>query len=72
MHFFSEKYLKVRNKQLIILLDSIDQLNVKNYDLKWFFNELPNNVKIIYSVLKDFKQIIESLKKMQKQFYHHT
>jgi len=66
LHYFSEKYLKVRNKQLIILLDSIDQLNVKNYDLKWFFTELPNNVKIIYSVLKDFKQIFESLKKQIK------
>ena len=63
LHYFSEKCLKAQNKHLVILLDSIDQLNEKNHNLKWFFNEVPKNVKIIYSVLKDFKNIFENLKK---------
>ena len=63
LSYVSEKYLTVENRQLIIFLDSIDQLNDENHNLKWFFNKLPKNVKIVYSVLRDFKNIVENLKK---------
>jgi hypothetical protein len=61
LSFISEKYLK-RNK-LLILLDSIDQLREQDYYLEWLFNILPKNIKIIYSVLKDYKNIFQKLKK---------
>ena len=58
--YISKKYLK--DKKLIILLDSIDQLSEKDYNLKWFFYKLPKNVKIIFTVLKNYKNIFEKLK----------
>ena len=61
LHFISEKYLK--HEKLIILLDSIDQLSEQNYHLSWLFQKLPKNVKIIFSVLNDYKNIFKNLKK---------
>jgi hypothetical protein len=62
LSYISEKYLK--NGKLLILLDSIDQLTEENLRLNWFFNILPKNIKIIYSVLKSHNNnIFEILKK---------
>ena len=61
LYFLSENYLN--QKKLIILLDSIDQLKKENYNLKWMFNKLPRNIKIIYSVLKNYENIFEILKR---------
>ena len=55
LSYISNKHLK-NDKQLIILLDSIDQLAENNYNLRWFFTKLPNNVKLIYSVLSDYPE----------------
>lgn len=50
------------DKKLVILLDSIDQLSEKDYDLYWIFYELPKNVKIVLTTLKDFENILETIK----------
>ena len=59
--YFSIKHLK--NNRLIILLDSIDQLSKGDYDVYWFFKDLPKGIKIIFSVLNNYENILESLKK---------
>ena len=61
---FIEKLNKVseKNLKIVILLDSIDQLSKEDYCLEWMFYELPKNVKIIYSVLSNYKGIFEALK----------
>jgi len=64
LFYISEKYIK--KEKLVIFLDSIDQLSEQNYSLSWFFNKLPKNVKIIYSVLKEYKNIFKNLKKKIK------
>ena len=63
--FISNKHLK--NNRLIILLDSIDQLSKGDYGLYWFFNDLPKGIKIIFSVLNDYENILERLKKVIKE-----
>jgi hypothetical protein len=60
--FVSLKYLN-QTQSLIILLDSIDQLSEDSHTLNWWFFTLPKNVKIIYSVLNNYKKILENLKK---------
>jgi hypothetical protein len=60
LHYISEKHLRVTEK-LIILLDSVDQLRRKDLKLDWFFSDLPEKVKIIYSCLKDYKNIFQKL-----------
>jgi hypothetical protein len=37
------------HKKLVIVLDSIDQLNINDHELEWFIKYLPTNVKMIYS-----------------------
>ena len=51
LNFISQK-LESKG-QLIILLDSIDQLITIDYDLEWMIYNLPENIKIIYSVLSE-------------------
>ena len=58
--YFSIKHLK--NNRLIILLDSIDQLSKGDYDVYWFFKDLPKGIKIIFSVLNNYENILERLK----------
>ena len=73
LYYVSEKFLTPQNRQLVIFLDSIDQLDEQNHQLEWFFTTLPKNVKIIYSVLKDYKNlyqaIIENVIKSDKNVY---
>ena len=64
LSFFSNKYLK-NDKQLIILLDSIDQLSKNNYNLKWLFTKLPKE-KLVFSVLPNYENILDSFKKIIK------
>ena len=64
LYYFSEKFLTTQNRKLLILLDSIDQLDIQNNQLEWFFTILPKNVKIVYSVLKDYKNIFPAIKKV--------
>jgi len=61
LNYISKRCLK--NNRLIILLDSIDQLSKENYGLYWFFNDLPKGIKIIFSVLNNYENILERLKK---------
>ena len=37
-------------RKIVIILDSIDQLAPSDYDLDWVLDELPNHVKMLYSV----------------------
>ncbi|RMZ93529.1 NACHT and WD repeat domain-containing 2-like, partial [Brachionus plicatilis] len=54
---------KCPNKKIVIVLDSIDQLNSIYYKLEWFFTKLNKNVKIIYSTLPKHGNILDTLKK---------
>jgi hypothetical protein len=65
LNYISKLYLK--NNRLIILLDSIDQLSKEDYGLYWFFNDLPKGIKIIFSVLNNYENILERLKKEIKK-----
>ena len=49
---------------LLILLDSIDQLQADAYDCKWLIRELPSNVKCILSTLPDHEKILDNLKEL--------
>ena len=60
--FIASKYLN-QNTNLTILLDSIDQLSEDSHLPNWLFVKLPKNVKIIYSVLNNYKNILENMKK---------
>lgn len=55
-----------KDRKLVIVLDSIDQLNSKDYALEWFVDELPVNVKLIVSTLPNHGQILANLKKRRK------
>jgi hypothetical protein len=44
-------------KKVVILLDSLDQLNPYDYALDWSPEKLPPNTKIIYSVIPDHGKI---------------
>jgi hypothetical protein len=63
--YISNKYLT--NNRLIIILDSIDQLSKEDYAVNWFFNDLPKKIKIIFSVLNNFENILERLKERIKK-----
>jgi len=51
----------LKNNRLIILLDAVDQLSKEDYGANWFFNDLPKGIKIIYSVLNNYENILERL-----------
>ena len=59
LSFISVHHLK--NSQLIILLDSIDQLSKENYNLNWLLTRLPKNVKIVLSVLSNYENISDAV-----------
>lgn len=50
------------NKKLVIILDSIDQLSASDYTLEWFIDSLPNNIKMIYSTLPSYGEILTRLR----------
>ncbi|CAF1567797.1 unnamed protein product, partial [Adineta steineri] len=49
---------------LIILLDSIDQLEVDAYDCQWLPELFPTNVKCIVSTLPGHGNILSNLKRI--------
>ncbi|CAF0992020.1 unnamed protein product [Adineta ricciae] len=52
------------NEYLLILLDSIDQLQTDAYNCKWLPLQFPFNVKCIVSTLPDHGDILENLKEL--------
>ena len=52
------------NEYLLILLDSIDQLNSDAYDCKWLPIQLPPNIKCIVSTLPDHGNILQNLRQI--------
>jgi len=58
-------------KNIVIILDSIDQLKKEDFSLEWMIYNLPERVKMIYSVLSDEKNSKKSiLKKLKKRVNH--
>ena len=55
-----------KDEKIIILLDSIDQLSEQDRkNLDWMLlDELPSNLKVIYSVLDNYEGIYEKLKRI--------
>ena len=61
------------DEYLLILLDSIDQLQSDAYDCKWVTREFPPNVKCILSTLPDHGNILTNLELLfptSKTFIH--
>jgi hypothetical protein len=54
------------NKKLVIILDSIDQLNTSDYTLNWLIDTFPNNIRMIYSVLPNHGDILKNFKERVK------
>ncbi|RNA01612.1 NACHT and WD repeat domain-containing 2-like, partial [Brachionus plicatilis] len=50
------------NNKIVIILDSIDQLNSHFYNLNWLITRLNRNVKIVFSTLPDHGNILQILK----------
>jgi hypothetical protein len=50
MQFFEISMLYPHRK-LVIILDSLDQLDPADYSLSWLIEEFPSNIKMIYSCL---------------------
>ena len=63
--YLYEQFLTINSlypdKKLIIVLDSIDQLNASDYTLDWFLDTLPVNIKMIYSTLSKYGGILDRL-----------
>ena len=63
--YLFEQFLTINslypNKKLIIILDSIDQLNAIDYTLDWFLETFPENIKMIYSTLPKYGGILDRL-----------
>lgn len=60
-----EEYQHNTNKSLIIFLDAVDQLEDKN-DLKILLDELPQNIKVVFSCLYD-----ESKKENEDYYWYY-
>ena len=59
---FSKKYPQ---KRLLIFMDSVDQLANNDYtDLEWMITEFPANVKIIFTILESFNNVLENTKRL--------
>ena len=57
--YISKKFLT--DSRLILLFDSIDQLSNNDYDVKCLFTDLSKGIKIIFSVLNDYEDILKKL-----------
>ena len=51
-----------KDKRIVILLDSIDQLNESDHNLTWMQYQLPSNVKIICSIIDTHANILKKIK----------
>lgn len=54
---------KFPHRKIVIVLDSLDQLNPSDYSLNWILSTLPYNVKMIFSTLPSHGSILDQLKK---------
>ena len=48
---FIEISMLYPHRKLVIILDSLDQLDPADYSLSWLIEEFPSNIKVIYSCL---------------------
>lgn len=63
LYSISEKY---PNRKIVIVLDSIDQLQtIDYYTPDWLFDMLPTNLKMILSTLPNHGGILDGLKKQE-------
>ena len=53
------------NKKLVIILDSVDQLDPFDYSLDWFIECFPSNVKMIFSTLSNHGHILQKIRLME-------
>ena len=64
-NYLYEQFLTINSlypsAKLIIILDSIDQLHSSDYSLDWFLETLPNNIKMVYSTLTKYGDILDRL-----------
>lgn len=64
--YFLDRLIDIEQKyptrRIVIVLDSIDQLRTSDYSLEWFIDELPKNVKMIFSTLPNHGDILDNLK----------
>lgn len=51
-----------KTEHLVIILDSLDQLETEAYDCQWLLENFPPNVKCILSTLPDHGSILSNLK----------
>jgi hypothetical protein len=58
------------NKKIVLFLDSIDQLTKSDFQLDWFINNLPKNVKLIYSTLPNYERILDRINLKMKSSTH--
>ena len=54
------------NKKIYIFLDSLESLSRRDYSFDWLFFELPENVKIIFSLQIDHENLFEIIKNKLK------
>lgn len=66
LNLLKQIIIKFPTRKIIIVLDSIDQLNYTDYTLDWFIDELPPNVKMIYSTLTGHAGIFTHLKTIKR------
>lgn len=50
------------SKKVVILLDSVDQLDPDDYSLNWVWEELPPNTKLIFSTIPSHGSLLDSFK----------
>ena len=53
---------KYPNENLLIFLDSIDQLNPYDYNLEWILKKYPANIKFVFSTLTNHGDILKNFK----------
>lgn len=62
---FLEIQVLYPHRKLVIILDSIDQLDPTDYSLSWFIEQFPSNIKIIFSTLPDHGGILNKLRTIE-------
>jgi hypothetical protein len=53
------------HRKVVILLDSVDQLNTQDYTLEWVLEKMPANSKMIYSTITSHGNILEGFIKLK-------
>ena len=55
-------------RKIVFILDSIDQLNSVDYDLEWVLDILPDNIKMIYSVIGSHQSILKTFENINELY----